>query len=53
MIPFVLTQFPVVNETPATPAMCKKLTISQGATLTIEAGKALMVNGVLTIRTGN
>jgi hypothetical protein len=39
---------PIVNENPATPAICNTLTIYSGAVLTIAAGKALTVNGAMT-----
>lgn len=42
-----VTNDPVVNQAPATPAVCKNLGISSGAVLTISAGKALTVNGTL------
>jgi hypothetical protein len=51
VIPVVTTQYPVVNEAPATPAVCNNLSITSGATVTIAAGKALMVNGNLNINT--
>ena len=47
-----ITNFPVVNELPATPAVCKDLTIQTGAKVTIAAGKALSVNGILTNQAG-
>ncbi|MEI6138495.1 MAG: T9SS type A sorting domain-containing protein [Mariniphaga sp.] len=47
-----ITNFPVVNEAPASPAVCKDLTIQTGATVTIAAGKALTVNGALTNNAG-
>jgi hypothetical protein len=42
-----VTNKPIVNEAPATPAECQDLTIKSGAVLTIAAGKALKVNGTL------
>ena len=47
-----VTNWPVVNETPAIPAVCKYLTIESGAVLTIAAGKALTVNGNLANNAG-
>jgi hypothetical protein len=44
---------PVVNLSPASPAVCNKLTINSGAVLTIAAGKALTVNGTLINNAGN
>ena len=44
---------PIVNEAPATPAECDKLTINASGVLTIAAGKALKVNGTLTNNAGN
>ena len=41
------TKKPIVDEVSATPAVCKNLTIATGAVLTINAGKALTVNGNL------
>jgi hypothetical protein len=43
-----VTNWPVVNEAPATPAVCTDLTIESGGILAIAAGKALTVNGTLT-----
>ena len=40
--------YPVVNEAPATPAVCNNLTIESGAVLTIATSKALTVYGTLT-----
>jgi hypothetical protein len=42
------TNSPVVNQTSVSPAFCRNLLIEQGGILTIAAGKALTVNGVLT-----
>ncbi|HEY3388210.1 MAG TPA: T9SS type A sorting domain-containing protein [Prolixibacteraceae bacterium] len=39
---------PIVNESPASPAVCRNLTIESGAVLTIAPGKALSVNNILT-----
>ncbi|GEM_PF-1077868 len=47
-----ITNFPVVSQLPATPAVCKDLTIQTGGTVTIAAGKALTVNGTLTNNAG-
>ena len=44
---------PIVDEIPATPATCYNLTIASGATLTINAGKALTVSGTLTNNAGS
>jgi len=43
-----ITNYPVVNELSASPAVCNNLTINSGGKLTIAAGKALTVNGNLT-----
>jgi hypothetical protein len=43
---------PVVNEAPATPAVCRDITVGQGVVVTILPGKALMVNGSMTINAG-
>ena len=47
LIPDV-TNEPVVNLAPGTPAVCNNLTIESGAVVTIAAGKALTVAGILT-----
>jgi len=47
LIPNV-TNKPIVNQGPGVPAVCNRLTIEPGASLTIAAGKALTVNGALT-----
>jgi C1A family cysteine protease len=44
---------PVVNQDPATPAVCNDLTIDEGSSLTINSGKALTVNGTLTNNADN
>jgi len=44
---------PVVTSQPASPAGCKNLAISSGASLTIAPGRALSVNGTLTNSAGN
>jgi hypothetical protein len=49
IIPVVTTHYPVVNESPATPAVCNNLTIASGAIVTIATGKALTINGTFTI----
>lgn len=49
----IVTNFPVVNQVSATPAVCNNLTIASGAVLTINAGKALSVSGSLTNNAGN
>jgi C1A family cysteine protease len=38
---------PVIYQSPASPAICNNLTIEAGASLTINPGKALTVNGTL------
>lgn len=43
-----VTNNPVVTQTGVSTAVCNNLTIASGAVLTIAAGKALTVNGVLT-----
>ncbi|MEI7725562.1 MAG: T9SS type A sorting domain-containing protein, partial [Bacteroidota bacterium] len=48
IIPAGATNMPVVNATPGSPAVCVDLTINSGATVTIAAGKALTVKGILT-----
>jgi len=48
LIPDV-TNDPLINNAPGTPAVCRSLTIGNGAVLTIETGKVLMVNGILTV----
>jgi M6 family metalloprotease-like protein len=40
---------PHITALPATPATCKNLTINTGATLTIDAGKALTASGTTTV----
>jgi len=49
LIPSV-ANLPVVNEEPATPAMCFNLTIQSGALITVLPGKKLTVNGTLTLQ---
>jgi len=39
---------PHVTSNPGTPASCNSLSIASGATLTIDEGKALTINGILT-----
>lgn len=48
-----VTNDPIVNQAPGTPATCNNITINSGAVLTIAAGKALTVNGTLTNNAGN
>ena len=48
IIPAELANQPVVNQPPATPAVCNNLTINPGATVTVASGKALTVSGTLT-----
>ncbi|MCK9421672.1 MAG: T9SS type A sorting domain-containing protein [Bacteroidales bacterium] len=43
---------PHITTSPASPATCNDLTINAGAILTIDAGKALTVNGTLTNSAG-
>jgi C1A family cysteine protease len=43
---------PVINQSPATPAVCKNLTIDEGSSVTINSGKALTVYGTLTNSAG-
>ena len=45
-----VANLPVVNEVPAEPAMCNSLTIQSGASVTVSPGKALMVNGTLSVQ---
>ncbi|MFZ4549737.1 MAG: hypothetical protein ACOYN4_19975, partial [Bacteroidales bacterium] len=47
-----IANWPVVNEAPATPAVCTDLTIENGGILAIAAGKALTLNGTLTNNEG-
>ena len=49
----VVTNQPHITATIASPSICKNLTINAGAIVTIDAGKALTVNGVLTNNAGN
>jgi hypothetical protein len=51
-IPDVATD-PIVNQAPATPAVCNDLAIASGAVLTIAPGKSITVNGTLTNSAGN
>jgi hypothetical protein len=51
-IPANVTNMPVVNQLPATPAVCNNLTISNGTTVTIASGKALTVSGTLSNNSG-
>ncbi len=44
---------PHITASPASPAQCRDLTIESGAVVTIDPGKALTVNGVLTNISGN
>jgi hypothetical protein len=46
-IPFALSNRPHVTLAPGAPAVCADLTIDAGATLIIDAGKALTVSGTL------
>ena len=43
---------PVINEIPATPAVCRNLTIQTGAVVTVAPGKVLEVHGTLTNNAG-
>jgi len=47
------TYQPHITSIPVNPALCNNLTINSGASLTIDAGKALTVNGILTNNSGN
>ncbi len=47
-----VTNDPIVNEAPGSPATCNNLTIEAGAVLTIGTGKALTVTGVLANNNG-
>jgi hypothetical protein len=47
-----IVNFPMVNESPATHAACNNLMISAGASVAVNAGKALSVNGTLTNNSG-
>ena len=49
VIPSGTTHAPHVTSLPATPAVCNNLTINSGAVLTVDAGKALTVNGTTTL----
>jgi hypothetical protein len=44
---------PHVTYEPASPAVCNNLTIQAGGVLSIDAGKALTINGILTNNAGN
>jgi hypothetical protein len=46
-IPSAPAYQPVVNQAPATPAICNNLTVATGASLQVAAGKALTVYGTL------
>lgn len=52
IIPSV-TNLPVVNEDPATPAQCLNLTINSAASVTVEPNKALTVSGTIINSAGN
>ena len=45
--PLGKNSYPIVNEDPSTPAQCDNLTIISGASLTVNEGKAITVNGDL------
>ena len=47
-----VTNQPVVNEAPATPAICNDITLENEAILSIAPGKALTVNGTITNNAG-
>jgi len=49
VIPSGTTYSPHVTSDPTTPAVCNNLTINSGAVLTVDAGKALTVNGTTTL----
>ena len=44
---------PVIDEAPASPALCNNLTILEGSALTVNPGKALTVTGTLNNLAGN
>jgi len=44
-----LANNPIINQEPASPAVCKNLTIQDGASVTINAGKALTIQGTLEV----
>lgn len=48
-----VAQKPVINQGPAAPAVCNKLTIEPGSSVTINPGKALTINGDLINNAGN
>jgi len=48
-----VTNWPVANEAPATPAVCTNLTVESGGILAIAASKALTVSGTLLNNAGN
>ena len=52
LIPNV-TRKPVVNQSMATPAVCKNMTVNTGSSLIINTGKALTVTGDLTNHAGS
>ena len=52
-IPSAPSNQPHITQAAGSPAVCNNLTIQAGAVLTIDAGKALTVNGTLTNNNGN
>ena len=48
-IPNNVDNYPIINVAPASPATCNNLTLNSDASLTINAGKALTVEGNLTV----
>jgi len=52
IIPSLPSNQPHVTSSTSLPAQCRDLTIESGAVVTIDAGKALTVNGVLTNNSG-
>jgi len=44
-----VTNGPVINQDPASPAVCKNLTLQDGASLIINSGKALTIQGNLEV----
>lgn len=53
IIPAAAANKPQVNNGPSSPATCRNLTIESGATLTINAGGALTVEGTTTLNGSN
>jgi hypothetical protein len=51
-IPGGMSMWPHITSDPSSPSVCNALTIASGANLTIDAGKALTVNGTLSNSAG-